>query len=360
MDDAGSIDDGEPVHLSRFDAPPPLTRNQRLHQRPSRSLELAWQRDSRVTRAAIMSLLYLVSGLQCLLAARWGTGTQHHLLVALMGAFGVVIAPILYGCRRLINPVTLHLAAATYALLLGVLASIATNQSGVLGLGPAVIAICIMNAYFSTRRALWWHLTFTAGCFAVGVFIAQQQGTYIPALSAIIVAVGAGITLNRLSEKLRRQGSIDELTGTLNRAAWMQITDLALLSHHRGPVVVAILDLDDFKETNDNQGHLAGDRILQIAAGSWTAHLPRSAVLGRFGGDEFLVLFRGLDLENVRRHLAQLQPIPEVTWTFGTALAERGDLSRDLLHRADSALLAAKKIRSHHNEAPDLLPGALS
>lgn len=360
MDEAGAIDGRAPSHLSKFDVPPAFKRSQRLHKRPSRSLELAWQRDNRVTRASIMALLYLVSGMQCLLAARWGTGTQEHLLVAVMGAFGVVVAPALFGCRRVIHPVTLHLAAATYALLLGVLASISTNQSGVLGLGPAVIAICIMNAYFVTRRALWWHLAFTMACFTAGVLIAQQPGTYIPALSAVIVAVGAGITLNRLSGKLRQQGSIDELTGTLNRAAWMKMTDLALVSHSREPVVVAILDLDNFKETNDNQGHLAGDRILQTVASIWTDDLPRSAVLGRFGGDEFLVLFRGMDLEHVQHQLDRLRPLPEVTWTFGTALAERGDGSRDLLHRADSALLAAKKIRTHHNDSPDLLPDAIS
>ncbi len=307
---------------------------------------MAWQQDNRVVRATIMALLYLVSGIQCLLAATWGIQTQHALSVVLIGAFGVLVAPVLYFYRQLVDTATLHLAAATYAVLLGMLASMASNASGVLGLGPAVIAICIMNSYFSTRRALWWHLALTVGCFAAGGLAAQQPGTRIPALSAVIVAVAAGITLNRLAEKLRRQCSFDELTGTLNRAAWMQITDLALVAPHRQPVVLVILDLDNFKETNDNQGHLAGDRMLQTAASTWAGNLPRSAVLGRFGGDEFLVLFCGLDLDRVKHQLALLRPVTQISWTFGIALAEPGDTSRDLLHRADSALLTAKKTRT--------------
>jgi len=123
------------------------------------------------------------------------------------------------------------------------------------------------------------------------------------------------------------------------------------------PLAVALLDLDRFKQINDNYGHLVGDDVLRTIAGTMTGILREYDLAGRFGGEEFVMLLpqtRAVDAlriaERVRAHIARLpittvngEPV-SVTVSIGVAALDAGS-SRglsELLAAADAALYRAK------------------
>jgi diguanylate cyclase (GGDEF)-like protein len=109
------------------------------------------------------------------------------------------------------------------------------------------------------------------------------------AFALLAPAFGAGVALGwGATARIRRQAERDGLTGLLRREAWQRRAARALTSD----TVVGLLDVDDFKQINDRYGHQVGDRVLCAVGGRLAEHLGASAVLGRFGGDEFVLLTR--------------------------------------------------------------------
>jgi GGDEF domain-containing protein len=102
----------------------------------------------------------------------------------------------------------------------------------------------------------------------------------------------AVLVLTKLNARLRAAAHTDGLTGLLNRTGFaVAAARTRAVAERRGEtLVLAVIDLDDFKLVNDRDGHLAGDRMLLELAGAWTASLRPGDLLGRFGGDEFVLL----------------------------------------------------------------------
>jgi diguanylate cyclase (GGDEF)-like protein len=98
-------------------------------------------------------------------------------------------------------------------------------------------------------------------------------------------------------EAAERESALDPLTGLANRRAWRDALRAAEERCRRGagPVVVAVIDLDDFKEVNDTRGHAAGDMILRTLARTLTGATRGGDTVARTGGDEFAVLAFGTD-----------------------------------------------------------------
>lgn len=158
---------------------------------------------------------------------------------------------------------------------------------------------------------------------------------------------------------LRERVSVDPLTGALTRQAFA--TELAtLLSHaenHGRSVALLVFDLDNFKAVNDRLGHLAGDEALRLVTGIARGKLRSVDLLGRFGGDEFLVACEGLDQAAAEALAEQLRfdlvwrapdaqpPMDGLSLSVGVAVADlgRGYDAGDLFHRADLALYRAKR-----------------
>jgi two-component system, cell cycle response regulator len=160
-------------------------------------------------------------------------------------------------------------------------------------------------------------------------------------------------------EELREQASKDPLTKIWNRGAILEILDreLARIQRQESAVGVIMLDLDHFKAVNDTHGHLTGDEVLRE-----TANRLRSAVrpydsVGRYGGEEFLVIMPGCggpDIENqaerLRRALS-LTPMTigdvtlNVTASFGAtfALPAFQATQEGLVRTADDAMYKAKR-----------------
>jgi diguanylate cyclase (GGDEF)-like protein len=116
-------------------------------------------------------------------------------------------------------------------------------------------------------------------------------------LSLLAGIIGTAVGRAELLRRLREEAITDELTGLPNRRAWYHDLELAVARSRRSgrPLSVVVLDLDHFKEINDRDGHVVGDRLLRTVAGEWSSVLRESDVLGRLGGDEFGVILEGAD-----------------------------------------------------------------
>lgn len=151
----------------------------------------------------------------------------------------------------------------------------------------------------------------------------------------------------------------DPLTGLANRRAFQSrlVRAMAQSAADGTPLSVAFCDIDHFKSINDNFGHDTGDRILKMVADALVEGVGEDAFVGRFGGEEFLVLFDGImarraamRVDEVRdelsgRHLVSKtngEPLGTVTFSAGVAQLLLGEGDGDMLRRADEALYAAK------------------
>lgn len=157
----------------------------------------------------------------------------------------------------------------------------------------------------------------------------------------------------KAEESLRRQASTDPLTKLYNRR---YITDILQDETKRAkrqsnPFSVVMMDIDHFKSINDTHGHDVGDRVLQAVSKTIAAQLREVDVLARWGGEEFLILLRGTNLggarqvaEKCRAALAAeaIEEQGQITASFGVAQGQNDESVRDLVHRADIALYAAK------------------
>ncbi|TCK24945.1 GGDEF domain-containing protein [Pseudonocardia endophytica] len=171
-----------------------------------------------------------------------------------------------------------------------------------------------------------------------------------------------------LIRQLEERADTDAKTGLLTSSAWRGRANRALqrAARTRTSVAVLILDLDHFKTVNDNHGHLAGDEVLSAVAGTLLREVRDGDLVGRFGGEEFVVLLGGLPLaeagrvqshaaaERIRRTVRMLEVeidtpagplrIGDLSVSVGAALSESdGHTVDELMQVADFALYAAKR-----------------
>jgi diguanylate cyclase (GGDEF)-like protein len=152
-------------------------------------------------------------------------------------------------------------------------------------------------------------------------------------------------------DKYKQLSTIDGLTKVLNRhgieqfIASMQADDL--------PTSVIVIDLDHFKKINDHRGHYVGDRVLQNVGEILRSQTRNSDALGRWGGEEFILVCPGAALskasdlaEKLRQRIMTTNFIPEdpltVTASFGVATSPPGGSFDDAFQQADQALYLAK------------------
>ena len=179
------------------------------------------------------------------------------------------------------------------------------------------------------------------------------------AVLAQLALAGAVVVDNaRLREAERHEASHDALTGLLNRRAFSELFSDALAESARTdqPLAVLMLDLDGFKEVNDNYGHHCGDELLTEVGRRLRAGVRDGDFIARMGGDEFAVVLTN-DGEDAAAHAvaARLKATLErpvhlgthtvsVEASMGVALtAEHGHDSDDLLQGADLAMYEAKR-----------------
>ena len=173
-------------------------------------------------------------------------------------------------------------------------------------------------------------------------------------VTATVVAVLAGRN-RRLVERLTQEARVDGLTGLLNRRGFAECAAAELARARRDGSSLALVsfDLDNFKVVNDEWGHQVGDRVLVAVSRLVESHLREVDVLARMGGEEFLALLPGTDVdsaqlvaERVRSALAEWRDpgaeLPKVTVSAGVAAASAPADIEQLLKAADRGLYAAK------------------
>ncbi len=175
---------------------------------------------------------------------------------------------------------------------------------------------------------------------------------------AVLATLGVvWIEIEQLQADLARLATIDSLTGTLNRRAFMieYERELSRCMREKTGLALVIFDVDHFKGVNDSHGHLAGDQVLRRVVDTLRASLRGHEVLGRYGGEEFALLIPGADSEaaTLAAERARLavggRPIQEgqlsIPITVSAGVAAYGINGTDwesLLRSADAALYEAK------------------
>ena len=190
----------------------------------------------------------------------------------------------------------------------------------------------------------------------------RSDGEFVWARTRVSITEDDGVALaithiqdvtdqRRTAERLTHAATHDDLTDLANRDAMVAMLADLLAVAHIGQIAVLFVDLDNFKMVNDGLGHAVGDRVLKEIARRLVAAVPVSERVGRFGGDEFvIVLDDSVDPaqagEAVRR--AVQRPILVdgqeliITASIGFAVNSAGSRAADLLRDADAAMYRAK------------------
>lgn len=159
----------------------------------------------------------------------------------------------------------------------------------------------------------------------------------------------------KVQRKFEYYAMIDELTGLYNRRWLNKMFDREVKRciKAKSPLCLVMLDIDHFKEYNDQYGHLAGDHVLCFIAKILRDQLRPNDMITRYGGEEFAVLFPRIHLEttfNIAERVRKaievtsaefLEPSP-ITVSLGIAQMMEGDTLQSLLEKTDAALYRAK------------------
>jgi diguanylate cyclase (GGDEF)-like protein len=167
-----------------------------------------------------------------------------------------------------------------------------------------------------------------------------------------------GIEMDRLRREAARSLDMDRLTGLLNQAALAR----RLEEPPAFEGVVAVCDMDAFKDVNDTYGHLVGDEILRNVGHLLQASIRHEDEAFRWGGDEFVILFHNQLTEVARRRMADIEArlqgfrvrgagaLP-ISFSWGTAEA-RGRALREALNEADRSMYIGKRKRAANVPEP--------
>ena len=200
---------------------------------------------------------------------------------------------------------------------------------------------------------------------------ADRAFTYLSllALGTVLLAL-AGWTFLVERRQLEKRGATDELTGLINRREFERVSEEALdmADRFNTGLCVMVIDLNGFKQINDRLGHQFGDLVLTAASERFVDAVRDTDVVGRWGGDEFVILLPGLSERTAVRNSAEriwnkLAGSPVVgdtiiTCSIGAAIFPRHGMTLDALMRAaDVAMYEAKTTGVSHRIADTIAVG---
>ncbi len=188
-------------------------------------------------------------------------------------------------------------------------------------------------------------------------FFGSTFGAAPTTLAIIVLLIAttfavAALHTERQTMDLQVRASRDGLTGLLNRQEFLRLAEAEakLLARSRRPAALVLVDIDHFKQVNDQHGHDTGDQVLRVFASSSRRAIRSTDLLGRYGGEEFVFLLPGAStaeaehvMQDVRQQVSDAdQDGPSVTASFGVAPLEPGASVEQAIAAADAALYRAK------------------
>lgn len=265
---------------------------------------------------------------------------------------------------------------------------VVNNFGNILFLGSAVytLVVAFMAWRQGSRSAGWFLVAWTLlEAFTIATTIrlllntAEEHDSVIylglplsMVAAALLIALGIADRLRdqrRALSEAERHAQIDALTGVLNRRSLVERLDAACIrARARGlPISLLFIDLDHFKEINDSFGHQAGDACLTAIIAPIQAELRQSDVIGRYGGEEFVVILSSADTaaahpiaQRILERVASVrvagfgEPIG-LTCSIGVATSDMlGVWGEHLIAKADAAVYQAK--RSGRNRVQVAVP----
>jgi diguanylate cyclase (GGDEF)-like protein/putative nucleotidyltransferase with HDIG domain len=196
-------------------------------------------------------------------------------------------------------------------------------------------------------------LTFFGDTGGLLVALGMQSRTFLPrdveVLQSFASQVAIALSNARRYHVTKTQADCDPLTGLLNHRSFHDAVDRALEERHGpGSACIALIDLDNFKRINDEDGHGGGDRLLRAAAAALTDTCRRGDLAFRVGGDEFALLLGGVDetaaAAAAKRTCAAIAALdPRLGASAGLVALDRESTKDSLLEQADQRLYAAKR-----------------
>lgn len=221
---------------------------------------------------------------------------------------------------------------------------------------PMAISAGFIAVYYFCRLMVFLIEGPTGHVF--GTYFGSAVTTMITMVLLVVVSFSmSGLSTEQETKALETVASKDGLTGLLNRSAFLDLAGRQLEglrnSGTRGALILA--DLDHFKRVNDTHGHAAGDLALQAFAAACTASVRPTDLVGRYGGEEFILMIAGADpyraesiAATISRRLAE-SPAPGngrmPTVSYGIATIDAVPTSLDqVIASADAALYQAKSL----------------
>ena len=210
-------------------------------------------------------------------------------------------------------------------------------------------------------------LLITTGIIEIQELKKDEAQAMLHGVISLSTAIALAIwvyTLRQLQKTLESKARFDDLTGLLRRETWIDATkrEISRANRSHQPIAVIEFDIDDFKHVNDTYGHAAGDHLLKTIAHLCTSSSRPSDIIGRIGGEEFMLALPETDLEqatSIARRLCDLVSqhpfhIGEsmITTTISLGVAIGGQAEPDgsqiypslpqLMKSADDAMYRAK------------------
>lgn len=234
------------------------------------------------------------------------------------------------------------------------------DTEAIVGGAPAFLLACILSCLILPNRL---QRGFLLGLYGVNFVLTWanllrypwsdlhtlQFSTDIVVLVSVLLLSMIGLyqklmqSVGREANELRDLANTDQLTGLANRRAMYELLEGTSTG------AMALIDLDNFKVVNDTYGHQHGDEVLVQVAKALSTHAEGVGTVGRWGGEEFLVLLPALTLEQAgawaERARATVEKLPgtETTLSIGIAVRRPRETYARQLHRADALLYSAKE-----------------
>jgi diguanylate cyclase (GGDEF)-like protein len=321
----------------------------------------AWKRDGLPPAVRALALITLAGGLSGFFAATFpATPAAPVELLRLVGGIALAVSTLLWWRGDRLPHWFLHVAVAGGTVLISVLIARSATNVGMIVTACDFMWMGVYAAFFFSRAAARAHTALIAVAFLVALLASAH---HVPADAWIFLTaslVVATETIGRQSSRLRHEAHSDPLTGLLNRKGLAPAAERAFaLADRTGiPLTVGLIDLDNFKQVNDRDGHAAGDRLLVSMTRTWTEELQPGDIFARLGGDEFLVVLVGSSEDEATRFFERLLFLSPASWSAGVIKRRSGEDLSACLARADNTLYEAKHSRTPLREpiAADLEP----